>query len=239
MARLINASSAREIVFTRNATEAINLVAHSWGNAHLRPGDEVRSPVLHPVCTAGLSTVPSLRAGVEAGGVSGPLKRAGRTGAGVGGGAPQQPGALAAGLPAHGRAAAPRPADGRHAGAGHAGARPCGAASHSPPSILLPLTRHRLARRAERAVRAGPDADAEPEDEDRRARCRVQHARQHLGHGVRRRAGAPGASVGERGRVPMCILCTFVCSMAWRGRSVALPVCRSRRVCALCVSDEA
>jgi len=141
VARLINASSAREIVFTRNATEAINLVAHSWGNAHLRPGDEVRSPVLHPVCTAGLSTVPSLLAGVEAGGVSGPLKRAGRAGAGVGGGAPQQPGALAAGLPAHGRAAAPRPADGRHAGAGHAGARPCGAASHSPPSILLPPLR--------------------------------------------------------------------------------------------------
>jgi cysteine desulfurase/selenocysteine lyase len=26
-----------ELVFTRGATEAINLVAHTWGNAHLRP----------------------------------------------------------------------------------------------------------------------------------------------------------------------------------------------------------
>jgi cysteine desulfurase/selenocysteine lyase len=30
-----------EIVFTRGATEAINLVAHSWGNAHLKAGDRV------------------------------------------------------------------------------------------------------------------------------------------------------------------------------------------------------
>jgi len=30
-ARFINAADAREIVFTRNSTEAINLVAHSWG----------------------------------------------------------------------------------------------------------------------------------------------------------------------------------------------------------------
>ena len=41
MARLINARSGRDVVFTRNATEGINLVAHSWGNLHLRPGDEV------------------------------------------------------------------------------------------------------------------------------------------------------------------------------------------------------
>jgi cysteine desulfurase / selenocysteine lyase len=32
---------AREIVFTKNATEAINLVARSWGRANLRPGDVV------------------------------------------------------------------------------------------------------------------------------------------------------------------------------------------------------
>ena len=37
----LNAGSVREIVFTRNATEAINLVARSWGDQHLRPGDEV------------------------------------------------------------------------------------------------------------------------------------------------------------------------------------------------------
>ena len=39
--RFINAASTREIVLTRGCTEAINLVAHSWGRANLRPGDEV------------------------------------------------------------------------------------------------------------------------------------------------------------------------------------------------------
>jgi cysteine desulfurase/selenocysteine lyase len=37
----LNAASVREIVFTRNATEAINLVARSWSEANLRAGDEV------------------------------------------------------------------------------------------------------------------------------------------------------------------------------------------------------
>ncbi|MCZ7527407.1 MAG: SufS family cysteine desulfurase [Acidimicrobiia bacterium] len=41
MARLVGAPSEREIVFTKNATEAINLVAHSWGRANLGPGDPV------------------------------------------------------------------------------------------------------------------------------------------------------------------------------------------------------
>ncbi len=40
-ARFINAASAQEIVFVRGATEAINLVAQSWGGANLGPGDEV------------------------------------------------------------------------------------------------------------------------------------------------------------------------------------------------------
>ena len=31
VAGFINASDSREIIFTRNATEAINLVAYSWG----------------------------------------------------------------------------------------------------------------------------------------------------------------------------------------------------------------
>jgi cysteine desulfurase/selenocysteine lyase len=39
--RFINAASDREIVFVRNATEAINLVAHSWGRKALRAGDQV------------------------------------------------------------------------------------------------------------------------------------------------------------------------------------------------------
>jgi cysteine desulfurase/selenocysteine lyase len=37
----VNARSTREIVFTRNATESINLVARAWGAANLREGDEV------------------------------------------------------------------------------------------------------------------------------------------------------------------------------------------------------
>jgi cysteine desulfurase / selenocysteine lyase len=37
----LNAASVREVVFTRNATESINLVARSWGDENLRAGDEV------------------------------------------------------------------------------------------------------------------------------------------------------------------------------------------------------
>jgi cysteine desulfurase/selenocysteine lyase len=44
--RFINAKSPREVIFTRNATEAINLVAYSWGRANVRAGDEVVSTVL-------------------------------------------------------------------------------------------------------------------------------------------------------------------------------------------------
>ncbi|MGM8932161.1 SufS family cysteine desulfurase [Salinicola halophyticus] len=39
--RHINAFEPREIVFTRGTTEAINLVANSWGRANLKAGDEV------------------------------------------------------------------------------------------------------------------------------------------------------------------------------------------------------
>lgn len=41
IANFINAKSRQEIVFTRNATEAINLVAYSWGMNNLQPGDEI------------------------------------------------------------------------------------------------------------------------------------------------------------------------------------------------------
>ncbi len=37
----LNARSAREVVFTRNVTEAINLVAYGWGLDNLGPGDVV------------------------------------------------------------------------------------------------------------------------------------------------------------------------------------------------------
>jgi cysteine desulfurase/selenocysteine lyase len=43
VARFIGASSPREVVFVRNATEALNLVAASWGGANLGPGDLVLS----------------------------------------------------------------------------------------------------------------------------------------------------------------------------------------------------
>ncbi|WP_242036363.1 SufS family cysteine desulfurase [Cyanobium sp. FACHB-13342] len=45
-AAFVGAASPREIVFTRNASEAINLVARSWGEANLRPGDEVLLTVM-------------------------------------------------------------------------------------------------------------------------------------------------------------------------------------------------
>lgn len=41
VARLINAPSADEVIFTKNATESLNLVARSWGGANLAEGDVV------------------------------------------------------------------------------------------------------------------------------------------------------------------------------------------------------
>ena len=41
VARLLNAPDRREIVFTKSSTEAINLVAHSYGRGVLRPGQAV------------------------------------------------------------------------------------------------------------------------------------------------------------------------------------------------------
>jgi len=41
VARFVNANHWRELVYTRNATEAVNLVAHGWGAHHLERGDEV------------------------------------------------------------------------------------------------------------------------------------------------------------------------------------------------------
>jgi cysteine desulfurase / selenocysteine lyase len=39
--QFINASSREEIIFTRGATEGINLVAYTWGRQNLKQGDEV------------------------------------------------------------------------------------------------------------------------------------------------------------------------------------------------------
>ena len=41
IARFINAPSAHQIIYTRNTTEAINLVAYSWARANLKSGDLV------------------------------------------------------------------------------------------------------------------------------------------------------------------------------------------------------
>src|SRR5258707_2631535 len=38
---LLNAPDVREVIFVRNATEALNLVAYSWGGNNLGPGDAV------------------------------------------------------------------------------------------------------------------------------------------------------------------------------------------------------
>src|SRR5918912_3321035 len=40
VAEFINAKSTEEIIFTRNATEAINLVAYSWGRANVNKGSK-------------------------------------------------------------------------------------------------------------------------------------------------------------------------------------------------------
>ena len=41
VAAFVRARSPRELIFTRNSTEAINLVAYSWGRSHCHPGDAI------------------------------------------------------------------------------------------------------------------------------------------------------------------------------------------------------
>ena len=41
VASFINAPSPKEVVFTRNTTEAINLVRYSWGRANIKAGDRI------------------------------------------------------------------------------------------------------------------------------------------------------------------------------------------------------
>jgi cysteine desulfurase/selenocysteine lyase len=41
VSKFINSNRTEEIVFTRNATEAINLVAYTWGRANIGPGDKI------------------------------------------------------------------------------------------------------------------------------------------------------------------------------------------------------
>jgi cysteine desulfurase/selenocysteine lyase len=44
--KFINAKSYREIIFTRNATEALNLVTYTWARANIHAGDEIVSTML-------------------------------------------------------------------------------------------------------------------------------------------------------------------------------------------------
>ena len=46
VSRFINAGRSNQIIFTRNTTESINLVAYSWGNANIREGDEILVTVM-------------------------------------------------------------------------------------------------------------------------------------------------------------------------------------------------
>jgi cysteine desulfurase/selenocysteine lyase len=45
-AQFINAASPRECIFVRNTTEAINIVASSWGRSNLNPGDRILLSVM-------------------------------------------------------------------------------------------------------------------------------------------------------------------------------------------------
>jgi cysteine desulfurase/selenocysteine lyase len=46
VARFIGAREDREIIFVRNATEGVNLVAYTWGRDNIKPGDRIISTVL-------------------------------------------------------------------------------------------------------------------------------------------------------------------------------------------------
>ena len=41
IAKFVNAASSRQVIYTRNTTESINLVAYSWARANLKAGDLV------------------------------------------------------------------------------------------------------------------------------------------------------------------------------------------------------
>jgi cysteine desulfurase/selenocysteine lyase len=46
VADFIGAANAREIIFTQGTTASINLVARSWGETNLKPGDEILATVM-------------------------------------------------------------------------------------------------------------------------------------------------------------------------------------------------
>src|SRR5437868_12815189 len=48
VATFINAASPKEVIFTRNTTEAINLVRYSWGRANVHGGDRILLTEMEP-----------------------------------------------------------------------------------------------------------------------------------------------------------------------------------------------
>lgn len=46
IARFINAKSEKEIIFVRNTTEALNLVAYAWGRVNINAGDEIVTTIM-------------------------------------------------------------------------------------------------------------------------------------------------------------------------------------------------
>ena len=46
LAGFINSPAPEQVLWTRGTTEAINLVAYSWGRSNLKPGDRVLVPIL-------------------------------------------------------------------------------------------------------------------------------------------------------------------------------------------------
>ena len=56
IARFINSKSSEEIIFTKNATEAINLVASSYGSVNIQNGDEI---IIPDITTSSLEVSPT------------------------------------------------------------------------------------------------------------------------------------------------------------------------------------
>lgn len=46
VARFINANEAKEVIFVRNTTEAINLIAYAWGRLNIEKGDEIVTTIM-------------------------------------------------------------------------------------------------------------------------------------------------------------------------------------------------
>ena len=59
--RFINATKSQEIIFVRGTTEAINLVAQSYGQSQLKPGDEIKARLTRGEIGATVKTISEKR----------------------------------------------------------------------------------------------------------------------------------------------------------------------------------